>query len=97
MAYHKAQALKRTVDVGWMARSVCGGQDLELFFGPDGERQVDREVREVYATQVCFGCPVIKDCFEYAMERKESGVWGGSTDDERKSVRRRRMRQANAA
>lgn len=97
-AHHKLQALGPAMSRQWMDRAVCGGQDLlGLFFGPEGERQPDREVREVYATRVCDGCPARLECFEYALERRESGVWGGTTDDERASERRKRQRRAAAA
>jgi len=69
-----------------------------LFFGPDGERQPEREIRERKAKQICMGCPVRTECLDYAVSRPEKyGMWGGLNEDERASERRRRMRRANAA
>jgi len=31
---------------GWQDAAACRGEDLLLFFGPDGERQPEREIRE---------------------------------------------------
>ena len=33
------------------------GEDLLLFFGPDGERQPEREIRERKAKEVCADLP----------------------------------------
>jgi WhiB family transcriptional regulator, redox-sensing transcriptional regulator len=35
-------------------------------------------------------CPVIDDCLEYALETNQrSGIWGGTSERERKSLRRK--------
>ena len=31
---------------GWQDAAACRGEDLMLFFGPDGERQPERDIRE---------------------------------------------------
>lgn len=83
---------------GWQDSAACRGEDLVLFFGVDGERQPDREIRERKAKQICFGCPVRTECLDYAISRHEKhGTWGGFGEDERASERRRRMRKAHAA
>jgi WhiB family redox-sensing transcriptional regulator len=74
---------------GWQDDAACRGEDLLLFFGPDGERQPERELRERKAKAICLN---------YAVSRPEKyGTWGGLNEDERSSERRRRMRRANAA
>ena len=83
---------------GWQDAAACKGEDLLLFFGPDGERQPEREIRERKAKQVCASCPVRIECLNYAVARPEKyGTWGGLNEDERSAERRRRMRRANAA
>ena len=83
---------------GWQDAAACRGEDLLLFFGPDGERQPERDVRERKAKAVCAACPVRTECLNYAVGRPEKyGTWGGLNEDERSSERRRRMRRANAA
>jgi WhiB family redox-sensing transcriptional regulator len=82
----------------WMESAACRGQDPTLFFGPEGERQPERELRERGAKKVCKRCPVAAECLDAAVEHNEQvGVWGGLGEDERVSERRRRMRRANAA
>lgn len=81
---------------GWQDAAACRGEDLVLFFGPDGERTADREARERHAKQVCMGCPVRAECLDYAVTRPEKyGTWGGLNEDERASERRRRVRRAS--
>ena len=83
---------------GWQDAAACRGEDLLLFFGPDGERQPEREIRERKAKGVCAACPVRLECLNYAVSRPEKyGTWGGLNEDERSAERRRRMRRANAA
>lgn len=83
---------------GWQADAACKDENLTLFFGPDGERQPEREIRERRAKKVCARCPVAAACLDAAINRNESaGVWGGLGEDERAAERRRRMRRANAA
>jgi WhiB family redox-sensing transcriptional regulator len=83
---------------GWQENAACRGEDTVLFFGPDGERQPEREEREKRAKVVCAGCPVRGECLGYAVSRPEKyGTWGGLNEDERQPVRRKAMRKANAA
>ncbi len=67
----------------------------ELFFGPDGERQADRERREAMAKNVCADCPVRARCLDHALTAGERyGVWGGLDENERAAETRRRRRAA---
>jgi WhiB family transcriptional regulator, redox-sensing transcriptional regulator len=82
----------------WQDAAACRGKEIVLFFGPDGERQPEREIRERKAKMVCASCPVQAECLNYAVSRPEKyGTWGGLNEEERASERRRRMRRANAA
>lgn len=82
-------------DLGWMSYAACHGEDIELFFGPAGERERERTLRERVAKSICYQCPVRTDCLEYALADPQKGVWGGLNHDERTKARRRRMRRAN--
>jgi WhiB family transcriptional regulator, redox-sensing transcriptional regulator len=83
---------------GWQDQGECRNDDLSLFFGPDGERQPERDIRERKAKSICASCPVRLDCLNYALSRPEKyGTWGGLNEEERSAERRRRMRRANAA
>jgi WhiB family redox-sensing transcriptional regulator len=83
---------------GWQDRGACRDEAVSLFFGPDGERQPERDIREQKAKAICASCPVRAECLNYALSRPEKyGTWGGMNEEERAAERRRRMRRANAA
>lgn len=74
--------------VGWMNRGACRGLDPNLFF-PIYEKD------EAVPKEVCSTCPVRIECLEYSLERREDhGIWGGTTEKERRRLRRQRQRTA---
>ena len=78
----------------WHEDAACTGEDLVLFFGPEGERQPERDIRERKAKAVCGQCLVRPECLDYALTRPEKyGTWGQLNEDERASERRRRQRR----
>lgn len=64
----------------------CQDQDPELFFPVGHGPRAIRQTAEAKA--VCAGCPVIEQCLRYALDTYQEGVWGGTTDDERKALRK---------
>ncbi|MFI7125937.1 WhiB family transcriptional regulator [Nonomuraea sp. NPDC050153] len=79
----------------WQDDAICTDDPL-LFFGPDGERQPERDLRESLASELCSWCPVRTECLDYALSRPEKyGYWAGLNEDERKTERRRRQRRAS--
>ncbi|HLT16585.1 MAG TPA: WhiB family transcriptional regulator [Acidimicrobiales bacterium] len=64
----------------WMARGRCANVPPEVFFPSDG---VGVEV----ARKICRDCPVKEPCLEYALaERIDHGVWGGTSERERRRI-----------
>lgn len=81
-------------DFSWQDRAQCRGEDLMIFFGHDGERQPERDIRERKAKEICRTCPVRRECLGYAVSRPEkSGVWGGLNEEERKSEHRKALKR----
>ena len=74
-----------------MSQGNCREQPPDLFFPSDG---VGVEV----ARRICATCPVKAPCLEYAMENHiDHGVWGGTSERERRRIaRRRRLAAAEA-
>ena len=70
-----------------------------MFFGPEqGESELEKQTREMRAKAVCNSCPVREPCLEFAMETNQKyGIWGGHTDKERASLKRRRARARRAS
>lgn len=78
-------------DGAWRAEARCLGSDPDLFFplGTTGAPLAQAEA----AKGLCLGCEVRHPCLEYALETNQvTGVWGGTTEDERRALRRRWVR-----
>lgn len=77
-----------SADYTWRNEAVCKDTDPELFFpvGTTGQAllQIDR------AKEVCGECPVKVRCLDFAIEtNQDSGIWGGTSEEERRDIRRR--------
>jgi WhiB family transcriptional regulator, redox-sensing transcriptional regulator len=84
--------------MSWQDRAACAGMKAQLFFGPDGERGPDREIREAKAKAICVLCPVRAQCLDYALGNSiRYGIWGGLNKEERARERRRRAHGPRAA
>lgn len=70
----------------------CAGATERWFPEPE----MGAPAREAKAE--CRKCPVQVDCLEIALERGEpSGIWGGKTTSERRSIMKKRRKEARDA
>jgi WhiB family redox-sensing transcriptional regulator len=83
----------------WQEDGLCRQYNVEIFFGPDQpETEIEKDAREEHAKAICRHCPVITPCLEFAMDTNQKyGIWGGLTDRERASLKRRRARSHRAS
>lgn len=78
----------------WVVSAGCRGL-THLFFAPAAERPNYRERREKAARGICEVCPVLRECGEYVLSyNEEHGIWAGMDENERRTERRRRQRNA---
>lgn len=71
----------------WTERAACRGLDPELFFPIGTVGPALEEVSEAKA--VCRRCPVRSECLDWALRMGEAhGIWGGTTPEERRFLRR---------
>jgi WhiB family transcriptional regulator, redox-sensing transcriptional regulator len=71
-------------DTSWMSKAECRNYPPAVFFPSDGAG-VDR------AKKICGACNVSGFCLEYAIQmREENGVWGGTSERERRRILKRR-------
>lgn len=78
-------------ETDWRAEARCLGSDPNLFF-PQGGTGAFLAQAEA-AKQVCRECAVRLRCLEFALETNQgTGVWGGTNEDERRSLRRHWVR-----
>jgi WhiB family transcriptional regulator, redox-sensing transcriptional regulator len=70
----------------WQDRAACRGAEVELFFSTE-------EAKVAAALAYCERCTVQTACLAVAMSARElHGVWGGTTEAERRRVFRREAR-----
>ena len=70
----------------WMERAACRDLPTDLFFPADSDTAGAER-----ATAVCRTCPVRKECAAYALpDPNLYGVWGASTEAQRRNRRRQR-------
>jgi WhiB family redox-sensing transcriptional regulator len=74
--------------IDWRNYAACRDVDPDLFFplGPVGASLPQIE----QAKQVCRTCPVSKTCLRWALDNEDAGVWGGTTEEERRGYRQSR-------
>jgi WhiB family redox-sensing transcriptional regulator len=85
-----------SADYTWRKTAICRDTDPDLFFpvGTTGYAlvQIDK------AKQVCGECPACEDCLQYALEtNQDSGIWGGTSEEERRQIRRQLASRTRAA
>lgn len=92
-----ARPLMLAQEDDWRDVAACRDTDPDLFFpvgttGPAIE-QIDS------AKQVCNQCEAQVDCLEFALaSNQDSGVWGGTSEEERRALRKQwlaRQRKAS--
>ena len=67
----------------WQARAACREESTAMFFpAPGASGKVNQ------ARAICQPCPVRQACLAYALAEDMVGVWGGTTDQERRAMRR---------
>ncbi|HUI03793.1 MAG TPA: WhiB family transcriptional regulator [Acidimicrobiales bacterium] len=67
-----------------MDRGRCREMDPAAFFPSDG-------IGVQVAQRICVDCPVKGPCLEYALANHvDHGVWGGTSERERRRILRRR-------
>ena len=66
-------------DRDWMLYGLCRDRaDRSIFFPTTPNSATGR-----IAKSVCKKCPVRADCYKFALENNELGIWGGTDEWER--------------
>ena len=80
----------RTIDWdtdSWRDVAACRDTDPDLFF-PVGTTGPALE-QIAAAKAVCRQCPALEPCLEFALAtNQESGVWGATSEEERRKLRK---------
>jgi WhiB family redox-sensing transcriptional regulator len=67
--------------------ALCAEVDPELFFPTDEHGVGNSYTSMKEAKKICNACTLKLQCLEYALRRNESGIWGGTTEGERRKIR----------
>ena len=80
----------------WRDRAEClDSGDPELFFPVGNTGPALEQIEQ--AKLICSACSVRDVCLAWAMEHnQDAGVWGGLSEDERRSLKRRAARARRA-
>lgn len=78
-------------ELAWMDGGHCRAYPPAVFFPSDGAG-VDA------ARRICADCPVREPCLEHALEHRiDHGVWGGTSERERRRIAKRRRLDVTVA
>jgi len=81
----------------WRASAACRHVDPDLFFPVGNTGPAVEQIESAKA--VCHQCEAQPACLEFALAtNQEAGVWGGSSEEERRKLRKAwlsRRRQAS--
>jgi WhiB family redox-sensing transcriptional regulator len=71
----------------WRDMSACRDTDPDLFFPVGTTGPAIEQIENAKA--VCRTCDVQKACLQYALStNQDSGIWGGTSEEERRVLRR---------
>jgi WhiB family redox-sensing transcriptional regulator len=84
-------AEKEWTIMDWRHEAACREVDPELFFPIGNSGPALLQIEE--AKQVCRRCSVMEECLRWAIDSgQDAGVWGGLSEDERRTLKRRTIR-----
>jgi len=81
--------LELFVRPAWHENAACSGLGNEMFFAQGSSRGGRSVTQPRAARAVCAVCPVLEQCREAGLGEKY-GIWGGTTERDRRILRRRR-------
>jgi WhiB family redox-sensing transcriptional regulator len=81
----------------WRQDALCPSRPDIQFFPEIGRGRYGRGHawtgdEEAPARALCAACPVQLACLEEALANGEAGIWGGTSEEERRVMRSRRRR-----
>jgi hypothetical protein len=81
----------------WYKDAECAGQPTDIFFPPEldedtdadeslsfNERRAELARAKRAALKFCNKCKVVESCLQWATENDEDGIWGGTTQRQRR-------------
>jgi WhiB family transcriptional regulator, redox-sensing transcriptional regulator len=78
----------------WRMAAACSHTDPELFFPVSSNGQSVEQMAQAKA--LCSGCSVRPACLQFALDTHADGVWGGTTEEERRLAMPQARRSTNS-
>jgi|SRR5215813_10829152 len=83
-----ANAAAKADPATWESRAACLHSDPDLFFPIAPSGPAVRQIAQAKA--ICARCPVRGECLQFALTTHQvHGVWGGTSEEERRLLRSR--------
>lgn len=78
----------------WVERASCRGIPTDMFYPVYVFHNVrERNPKAPHIIQrICDACPVAGDCLSWALRHHEYGIWGGTTEVQRRNILKSRLR-----
>ena len=78
----------------------CSEASPDIFFPEEVEDENGKLISATYtyeseAKAICVGCPYRVACLVSALRTNDVGIWGGTTETERRRIKRERMNPAS--
>lgn len=71
----------------WRDQAACRNTDPDLFFPIGSTGPAIEQIESAKA--VCMQCEAQRACLEFALAtNQESGIWGGTSEEERRKLRK---------
>jgi WhiB family redox-sensing transcriptional regulator len=70
------------IDFSWQSEANCKGIPTQEFYPTRGQ-VISQELKKR-----CIECPVKEQCLEHALSYEAYGYWGGTSENQRESIRR---------
>lgn len=69
----------------WMQHGNCRTEKFYILADTKYEKEVSKKT--------CQNCPVITQCLEHALKNNEYGIWAGTTEKDRRNIKRHRSQR----
>lgn len=66
-------------------QAACKGIPTDVFYP-----EIDTPPDMTTIRRICAECPVVVDCYKWALHHERHGIWAGSTPQERRNERVKR-------
>lgn len=76
------------LDPNWYEKAHCRGRRTEDFYPDFTTAPVPADIQ-----RLCDTCPVQGECLTRALTHGEAGIWGGTTEAQRKAILSKNLRK----